>query len=105
MIKDEIEIKHIKEAGSIAKKAMEMVPGIVKPGATETEVAADIYNVLYKLGSEEPHVYVNSGSYPRTHSESLSTTKIHEGTFITVVISADRYYTNKSGDGHDIRFE
>ncbi len=98
MIKDDVEIKYIREAGSKAKKGMEVALETIKPGVTETEIAAVIYGTLYKLGSEEPHVYVNSGIYPRIHLEPLSNIKIRENTFVTIIINTDkyRYYANKS---------
>jgi len=98
MFKDDLEIKHIKEAGFLANKAMEIALEIIKPDITETEIASYIYSFLYKHGSEEPVVYVNSGSHPRIHSEPLSNVKIREETFVSIIINADkyRYYANKS---------
>ncbi len=98
MFKDDAEVRYIREAGLIAKKAMEEVLAMIKPGIAETEIAAEAYDILYRLGSEEPHVYVNAGPHPRVHSEPLSTIKVREGTFVTIVIGADkfRYYANVS---------
>jgi len=98
MLKDDYEKQFLREAGAKAKVAFEKALNVIKPGVSETEIAAEVYNTLYKLGSEEPLVYVNAGPHPRIHSEPLSTVKVVEGTTVTVVIDADhfRYYVNKS---------
>jgi len=98
MIKDDYELDAIRSAGRKAKKAMEYALSVVKKGVSETEIAAEAYHVLYKMGSEEPHVYVNAGPYPRVHSEPHRDTIIQKNTFVTVVIGADHngYYANMS---------
>lgn len=98
MYKDDLEKQYIREAGRRARAALEKAVDIVKPGISETDIAAEAYSTLYRLGSEEPLVYVNAGPYPRIHSEPLSTVKVREGTTVTIVVNADhfRYYANKS---------
>jgi len=49
----------------------------------ETDVAAEAYRILYKQGSEHPHVYVNAGPNPRVHSEPFKDNILRENTFIT----------------------
>jgi len=97
-IKDEVEIKCIEKAGEKAKRAIEKALDNAKLGISETEIAAEAYDVLYKMGSEEPLVYVNAGPNPRVHAEPLSTVRVKDGTTVTIVIAADhlRYYANKS---------
>jgi len=98
IVKDSFEKQFLREAGLKAKTAFEKALNSIKPGVSETEIAAEVYSTLYRMGSEEPLVYVNAGPHPRVHSEPLSTVKVVEGTTVTVVISADhyRYYVNKS---------
>jgi len=98
MIKDDYELKTIRKAGKIASKAMEKALSVIDVGVTETDIAAEAYHTLYKLGSEEPHVYVNIGPHPRVHSEPFNDVKVREGVFVTVIIGADHngYYANIS---------
>jgi Xaa-Pro dipeptidase len=98
LIKDQYEIDAIRKAGVKAKKALEAAFSAVKPGVSETEIAAEDYSVLYRMGSEEPLVYVNAGPHPRVHAEPLSDHKVRNNTFVTIVIEADhyRYYANKA---------
>ena len=98
MIKDKYELENIRIAGKKASKAMAKALNLIKPGVTETEIAADIYSELYRLGSEDPKVYVNAGPHPRVHAEPFRDSLVKENTFVTVVIAADHngYYTNMS---------
>ena len=96
MRKDDYELNAIRTAGKMAKKAMERALDAIEPGLSETEIAAEAYHTLYKLGSEYPQVYVNAGPYPRVHGEPHRDSIIKKNTFVTVVISADYngYYSN-----------
>lgn len=96
MIKDHYEIDAIRKAGEKAVKVMKKALSIVKQGVSETELAAEIYSMLYKLGSEEPHVYVNAGPHPRVHAEPFRDLLIEKNTFVTIIIAADhdRYYAD-----------
>lgn len=96
MIKDRYELNAIEEAGKKASRAMEKVLEIIKPGISETEIAAEAYSVLYKLGSENPHIYINAGPNPRVHCEPFKDIKVKENTFVMIVIGADHngYYAN-----------
>ncbi len=96
--KDKYELESIRRAGKVASKVMEHVLSIVKPGVSETEIAAEAYYKLYSSGCEEPHVHVNVGPAPRVHSEPFRDVKVKEGVFVTVIIGADynRYYANMS---------
>ncbi len=98
MVKDGYELDSIRRAGEIASKVMEHVLSVIRPGMSETEIAAEAYYRLYRSGCEEPHVHVNVGPAPRVHSEPLRDVKVREGVFVTVVIAADynRYYANMS---------
>lgn len=96
LLKDSYELNAIRGAGKKAAKAMEAALDAVKVGASETEIASEAYSALYKLGSEEPHVYVNAGPHPRIHSEPRSDCKAKENTSVVVVVAADHdgYYAN-----------
>ncbi len=96
LIKDQYELDAIRKAGRIASKAMEEALSVIEPGVSETEIAAEIYRVLYKNGSEEPLVYVNVGPDPRIHSEPFRDNIVENDVFVTIVIGADynRYYAN-----------
>jgi len=98
MIKDKYELNAIRKAGKISSEAMRTALEVVSPGKSETEIAGEIYAFLYKLGSQEPLVYVNAGPYPRIHGEPLPNLKVVRNSFVTIVISADygRYYANIS---------
>ena len=98
MVKDEYELSAIRRAGELASKVMEVVASTIKPGVSETEVAAEAYYQALKLGSEEPKVHVNAGPHPRVHAEPLSSVKVREGTAVTVVLGIDylNYYANIS---------
>ncbi len=96
LLKDDIELSHIRQAGKIVSKAMEKALDLVEIGISETEIAAEIYKILYSLGSEDPKVYVNVGPYPRIHSEPLRDNIIRNGVLVTVIIGGDYngYYAN-----------
>ncbi len=98
MIKDEWELSAVRKAGEIASKAIERSISVVEKGETETGIASEAYRFLYKLGSEEPHVYVNAGPNPRIHAEPFRDEVVREDSFVTVVIGADYdgYYANAS---------
>ena len=102
LIKDEYELNCVRKAGSIAVKAMEKTLSIIKEGVSETDIAAEAYENLYKSGCEEPHVFVTIGPHPRVHSEPLRDNIARKGVFVTIVIGADynRYYANMSRTIH-----
>ena len=97
-IKDRYELEAMSRAGKIATKAMEKALSIIEEGISETDIAAEVYNVLYKLGSEGPHVYVNIGPNPRVHAEPFRDNIVRRGVFVTITIGADynSYYANVS---------
>ena len=96
MIKDRCEIEAIKRAGEIASRVMEKTMDIIKPGVSETEIAGEAYYHAYRLGSEEPKVYVNIGPYPRVPAEPFRDIRVGENTAVTIVLGAgyNHYYTN-----------
>lgn len=98
MIKDSYELDAIRKAGAISLKALEKAESIVEPGISETEIAAELYHILYRSGSEDPLVYVNVGPGSRVHAEPLRDIVVKNGVFVTVVVGADynRYYANSS---------
>jgi Xaa-Pro dipeptidase len=94
MIKDEFELENIRVAGKIARKGMNLASEIIQPGMSELEIAAEIYHLLMKEGSEEPKVYVSST--PRVHAEPFRDAYVKDDSVVTVVIGADynNYYAN-----------
>ena len=96
MVKDPHELSAIRKAGEIASKVMERALQVIKPGVTETEIAAEAYYHAYRLGAEEPHVHVVAGPNPRVHAEPFRDVKVVEGTAVTVVLGVDydHYYAN-----------
>ena len=95
-VKDEWEISNMREAGKIAKEAMDLAEKVVKVGVSETEIAAELYHYLYKEGCDEPHVYV--AAYPRLHAEPLSSFRVEENRFVSIILGVDynHYYVNNS---------
>ncbi|MCS7385415.1 MAG: Xaa-Pro peptidase family protein [archaeon GB-1867-005] len=98
MEKDDYELSYIRKAGEIASKAMKKALSTIEPGMAETEIAAELYSTLYKMGCEKPHVYINVGPDPRVHTEPFRDIVVKKGVFVTIIIGADynRYYANMS---------
>ncbi len=98
MIKDQYEIDAVRKAGAIALKTLEKTGPLIEPGISETEIAAELYRILYRSGSEDPLVYVNVGPGSRVHAEPLRDIVVKKGVFVTVVVGADynRYYANSA---------
>ncbi len=66
IVKDKEEIKRIKAAAKVAVKGMKAAVGAVKPGMTESQVAAKAEFAMRRAGAEEFwRTYVSSG--PRTN--------------------------------------
>ena len=66
IVKDKEETKRIKAAAKVAVKGMKAAVGAVKPGVTESQVAAKAEYAMRKAGAEEFwRSYVSSG--PRTN--------------------------------------
>jgi len=112
MIKDRYELSFIRRAGKIVSNTMEKALGLIDVGVSETEIAAEIYKILYSLGSEEPKVYVNAGPYPRIHSEPFRDSKVEKESFVSIIIGGDYngYYANMArtvfvGEPRDISLD
>ncbi|MEM4519625.1 MAG: Xaa-Pro peptidase family protein [Sulfolobales archaeon] len=97
-LKDDYEIGKIRLAGNVASEVLEKALNAVEEGVSETDIAAEAYYKAFKLGCEEPHIYVNSGPHPKVHSEPSKDIKIKSGVLVTIVVAADRdgYYANTS---------
>lgn len=97
-VKDEFEIEAISRAADISSSVLERALSLVSEGVSETDIAAEAYHLAYKLGSEEPHVYVNVGPHPRVHSEPARDVRVRRGVLATVVVGSDYegYYANAS---------
>ncbi|MEM4491900.1 MAG: Xaa-Pro peptidase family protein [Sulfolobales archaeon] len=97
-IKESFELDAISRASDISSRVLEKALSSVSEGVSETDIAAEAYYLAYKLGSEEPHVYVNAGPHPRVHSEPSREVRVRKNTFVTVVVGSDfsGYYANTS---------
>jgi len=96
MIKDAHEIALIKKASNVCVKGMETAIEALRPGATELEVAAEVYHILMRNGARHPLIYVNAGPSVRIHAEPLPDIRIQEGYPVTIVVAADQggYYAD-----------
>jgi Xaa-Pro dipeptidase len=54
LVKDQLELKLIKEACKIADAVMKKIPEILKEGMYEYEIAAEIDYLMQKLGAQKP---------------------------------------------------
>lgn len=98
MIKDSQEIDATRRASRIVEGGIEAAVEAVKIGATELEIAGQAMMTMMKMGSENPHVYVNSGPRPRVHAEPRPWVRVGDGHVVSLVLSADYegYYSNIS---------
>lgn len=97
-IKDKYEIEAMIKAGEMSSKILEHALSVIKEGISELDIAAEAYSLAFKLGSEEPHIYVNVGPHPRVHAEPLRGITVRKGVFVTIVVGVDYegYYANTS---------
>ena len=97
-VKDGYEVEAIAKAAEVSSRVLEKALGVVKEGISELDVVAEAYSLAFKLGSEEPHIYVNVGPHPRVHAEPLRDSVVRDGVLVTVVVGADfsGYYANTS---------
>lgn len=66
IVKDDEEVKRIRTAANVAEKGMEAAVRAVKPGRTESQVAAEAEYAMRQAGAEEFwRTYISSG--PRTN--------------------------------------
>ncbi len=88
IIKDEEEIKRIRRAAIVAEKAMEAAIKAMRPGVTESQIAAEAEYTMRQAGAEEFwRSYVSSG--PRTNiAHGLPTRrKIKKGDLVMIDLS------------------
>lgn len=98
MIKDATEIEHIKQASKITDAGMEAAVNAINTGVSELEIAAEATYTMMKKGAEYPHVYVNTGPYPRKHAEPRRDVKVNREDAVTMTIAGDyeNYYSNET---------
>jgi len=98
MVKDEHEIEWMVRAARIAEEGMAKALEAIGPGVREIDVAAEAAYAMLKMGSEDPHIYVNAGPRPRIHAEPRAEVVIEEGHAVNVTIGAEYrgYYVNVS---------
>lgn len=98
MIKDATEIERIRHASEMTDAGMEAATNAIHVGVSELEIAAEATYAMMKKGAEHPHVYVNTGAYPRKHAEPRQDVKIGEGDAVTMTMAGDYeyYYSNET---------
>ena len=77
---------------------MEAASNKIDVGVSELEIAAEAAYAMMKRGSEHPHIYVNTGAYPRKHAEPRRDVKVGRGDVVTVTVAGDyeNYYSNET---------
>jgi len=98
MIKDATEIERIRRASEITDMGMETAANAIDLGVSELEIAAEATHTMMKKGAEHPHVYVNTGPYPRKHAEPRREIKVQAGDVVTITLGGDYefYYANET---------
>ncbi len=98
MIKEAQELEAITKASRVVERGMEAAVNAVKIGATELAIASEAEDAMMRMGSENPHVYVNTGPRPRVHAEPRHAARVEGGHTVSLVLSADNegYYSNLS---------
>lgn len=86
MIKDEEEVKLIKEAALITDKAFEHIISYIKPGMKEKTISIELEHFMKKLGAEGPsfNFIVASGKRSSMPHGVASDKVIEEGDFVTI---------------------
>jgi Xaa-Pro aminopeptidase len=98
MIKDAGEIKYLKKAGLIIKKAMSEIKKAVKPGLTEKEIACKLDCLILKNGADGiafPTIVASGQNSAIPHHET-SEKVVSEGDF--VLIDAGAVYNHYCSD-------
>jgi Xaa-Pro aminopeptidase len=87
MIKDPAEIESLKKAGEAIDRVHARVPGFLKPGRTEAQVAADIAEAIVAEGhSEVAFIIVGSGPHGADPHHECSDRVLVEGDIVVVDI-------------------
>lgn len=87
MIKDAAEIEVLRAAGAAIDRVHALVPGLLRPGRTEAEVAADITEAIVAEGhSEAAFVIVGSGPHGADPHHGCSDRLLRAGDIVVVDI-------------------
>jgi len=84
LVKDEIEIKLIKKSCQIADKVMKAIPGMLRGGMYEYEIAAEIDYLMQKNGADKP-AFETISSFGKNTAEphySHGETRLKKGSFV-----------------------
>ncbi|MTI65423.1 MAG: aminopeptidase P family protein [Firmicutes bacterium] len=86
MIKEEEEVKLIKEAALITDKAFEHIISYIKPGMKENKISIELEHFMKKLGAEGPsfNFIVASGKRSSMPHGVASDKVIEDGDFVTI---------------------
>ncbi|MEM2904123.1 MAG: Xaa-Pro peptidase family protein [Candidatus Bathyarchaeia archaeon] len=98
MIKDTGEVELIKRACQVSDAGMKAAVESVDEGISELEIGAEAFYRMMRMGSENPHVYVNVGPRPRKHAEPRADIRVGDGQTVSIVTAGDHegYYGNVS---------
>ncbi|MBZ5739362.1 M24 family metallopeptidase [Nocardioides mangrovi] len=99
LVKSEAELAVVRRAASILDDAFEALAGLLRPGATELQVAATLSSLLAERGSEVPaqHPLVSSGPTAWADVHAFPSARVIErGEIVSVDACAvvDRYHVN-----------
>jgi Xaa-Pro aminopeptidase len=98
MIKDQTEIDWIRKASETTDAGLEAAAAAIDVGVSELDIAAGATYAMMRKGSEHPHVYVNTGPYPRKHAEPRGDAKVANDDAVTITVAGDYngYYSNET---------
>ena len=87
MVKDAAEIKALRTAGAAIDRVHAKVPGFLRPGRTESQVAADIAEAIVAEGHSEPaFIIVGSGPNGADPHHECSDRELRAGDIVVVDI-------------------
>jgi len=98
MIKDAGEVESIRRACELSDAGMKAAVEALDKGVSELEIGAEALYRMMKMGTENPHVYVNVGPRPRKHAEPRADVRVDDGQTVSIVTAGDHngYYGNLS---------
>jgi Xaa-Pro aminopeptidase len=91
LVKSELELALMQEAGAIAEAVTESAIAAIRPGVREYDVVAEAMRTLYRLGGEMAHLatpFVASGEHMAPPNRFASDKLIREGDLVFVDIGA-----------------
>jgi len=98
MVKDAGEVELVRRACAVSDTGMGAAVEAVDRGKSELQIGAEALYRMMRMGSENPHVYVNVGPRPRKHAEPRADVRVEDGQTVSIVAAGDYegYYGNVS---------